>query len=69
MNKNNNGAAVQVNSSAATLISANPMAKQPQVTAKLFKGQKEITYKVVEDNSHVTRRYSFDDNGGGYLGL
>ena len=69
MNKNNNGAAVQVNSSAATLISVNPMAKKPQVTAKLFKGQKEITYKVVEDNSHVTRRYSFDHNGGAYLAL
>ncbi|GEM_PF-3069321 len=31
--------------------------------------EKVNTIKKLDDNHKLVRRYSFDDNGGGYLGL
>jgi len=31
--------------------------------------EKAGTIKKLDDNHKLVRRYSFDDNGGGYLGL
>ncbi len=31
--------------------------------------EKANTIKKLDDNHKLVRRYSFDDNGGGYLGL
>ena len=33
------------------------------------KNEKENQYLKLDDNHKLVRRYSFDDNGGGYRGL
>jgi len=35
------------------------------------KKQSDFTngFRILEENNKITRRYSFDDNGGGYQGL
>jgi hypothetical protein len=37
------------------------------VTTTVAKADKKLT--KLDDNHKLVRRYSFDDNGGGYLGL
>lgn len=37
------------------------------VTKSVTKAEKKLT--KLDDNHKLVRRYSFDDNGGGYLGL
>lgn len=37
------------------------------VTTNVAKGEKKII--KLDDNHKLVRRHSFDDNGGGYLGL
>lgn len=37
------------------------------VTTTVTKAEKKLT--KLDDNHRLVRRYSFDDNGGGYLGL
>lgn len=37
------------------------------VTTTVAKAEKKLTR--LDDNHKLVRRYSFDDNGGGYLGL
>jgi hypothetical protein len=37
------------------------------LTTTVAKGEKKLT--KLDDNHELVRRYSFDDNGGGYLGL
>jgi acyl-CoA hydrolase len=38
-----------------------------KVVTSVSKAEKKLT--KLDDNHKLVRRYSFDDNGGGYLGL
>ena len=46
-------------------------AVRKNLQAKIIKGQneKENQYLKLDENHKLVRRYSFDDNGGGYRGL
>ena len=46
---------------------ANGMRKGASYTR--YESNPEVFSKGIDENNKLTRRYSFDDNGGGYAGL
>jgi hypothetical protein len=64
---NNKNTPVQV----VLTYNANQSAKN-NLRAQIVSTEKEtkkVELKKLDDNHKLARRYSFDDNGGGYLGL
>lgn len=62
--KNNKQEPVQV------VLTYNPNAEKENLRAKIVNtSSAEGKLKKLDENHKLVRRYSFDDNGGGYLGL
>lgn len=62
--KNNKQEPVQV------VLTYNPNAEKENLRAKIVTTiSTEGKLKKLDENHKLVRRYSFDDNGGGYLGL
>jgi hypothetical protein len=63
--KNNKQEPVQV------VLTYNPNAEKENLRAKVVTTTSSTDGKLkkLDDNNKLVRRYSFDDNGGGYLGL
>ena len=61
--KNNKQEPVQV------VLTYNPNAEKENLRAKVVTSSTDGKLKKLDDNDKLVRRYSFDDNGGGYLGL
>jgi hypothetical protein len=63
--KNNKQEPVQV------VLTYNQNAEKENLRAKVVTtaSPKDVKLKKLDDNNKLVRRYSFDDNGGGYLGL
>jgi hypothetical protein len=52
------------------VLSYNPNAEKESLHAKIVTSSTENkTLRKLDDNHKLVRRYSIDDNGGGYLGL
>jgi uncharacterized lipoprotein YbaY len=62
--KNNKQEPVQV------VLTYNPNAEKQNLRAKIVTASStQDKLKKLDENHKLVRRYSFDDNGGGYLGL
>lgn len=61
--KNSKNEPVQV------VLTYNPNSEKDNLRAKVVTNTKAKELKKLDDNHKLVRRYSFDDNGGGYLGL
>jgi hypothetical protein len=62
--KNNKQEPVQV------VLTYNPNAEKESLRAKIVTASStQDKLKKLDENHKLVRRYSFDDNGGGYLGL
>lgn len=53
------------------VLTYNPNAEKEKLRARVVTNADSTdgTLKKLDDNNKLVRRYSFDDNGGGYLGL
>ena len=52
------------------VLTYNPNAEKENLRAKIVTvSSTDSNFKKLDDNHKLVRRYSFDDNGGGYLGL
>lgn len=53
------------------VLSYNPNAEKETLRAKVVttSSSTDVNLRKLDDNNKLVRRYSFDDNGGGYLGL
>ena len=53
----------------AQFVSNDTLAVRPATVTIRPQTEPRKAFKTFEENHKLVRRYSFDDNGGGYMGL
>ncbi|MGZ8538125.1 MAG: hypothetical protein ACXWV9_07665 [Flavisolibacter sp.] len=67
--KNNNQPASSLPNDDLSMTSSFNLAKIVSLNIRYDAAPKQLPVRMKEESVKVIRRYSFDDNGGGYLGL
>ncbi|MGZ5191449.1 MAG: hypothetical protein ACXWCZ_10545 [Flavisolibacter sp.] len=67
--KNNNQPASSLPNDDLSMTSSFNLAKIVSLNIRYDAAPKQSPVRTKEESVSVIRRYSFDDNGGGYLGL
>jgi hypothetical protein len=53
----------------AQFVSNDTLPVRPAIVTVRPQTEPKKAFKALEENHKLVRRYSFDDNGGGYMGL
>jgi hypothetical protein len=53
----------------AQFVSNDTLPARPAIVTIRPQAEPKKAFKTLDENHKLVRRYSFDDNGGGYMGL